>query len=161
MKSYFLIAITFSFLAHSESFALESPKGRRAVWQAIRHYHKFFNPGMDIPRFPEYSTWVISGENSGILVYKDKVPVYVFDNLSSQYWVGGFIKVGTKVTLDKVMPRGGHLYYGVSKDAVSLLADRFKGPFWVDGNYIKRDPKNSFKPPKDFLKAKSSSKLRR
>ena len=132
--------------------AREIPKSREDIWEAIRTYHARISPGTEIPMYPEYATWRITGSIAGTVVYKTDVPVKVFDSLSGASWAAGKIKVGTEVKLNFHRNEGGRIFYEVEAKDVT---DRNKAThtFWVDGSFIERDPAASFSPPKDFLRS--------
>lgn len=133
-------------------FSVESPKSREDIWKAIHNYHNKFNPGLDVPRYPKYSTWVVTGESSGVVVYKEKVPVRTFDRLTGDSWISGYVPVGVEVTLTHVERYQRNLYYEVSSDRVEVTSPNSR-EFWINGHYIRRDKGRSWHPPKDFLKS--------
>ena len=106
------------------------------------NYQKRINPAFEIPRYPEYYAWVITGKTAGLQVYESEVPVWGFDY--GNFRLLGKIPVGTTVTLDHFTEMQGRLYYAVK--ITSPAGKDQRG--WVDGAVIERDDTKSYAPAK-------------
>ena len=142
MERFFLWAAIAVGLASSYAAAeIKQPDDKMRKTLRI-NYQKRINPGIEVPKYPEYYAWVITGRINGEQVYEGEVPVLAFDYGNIR--VLGKVPVGTAITLESFEALQGRIYYGIP------FADSTGKPQkgYVDGSVIERDDANSFAPGK-------------
>ena len=117
------------------------PENRGVVDQLNQSYHKIVKPSLEIPRHWQYYTWKITGTVGGIELYKDKVPVVLYDEAEKTFRHITHLPIGTEVKLNHHTQIAGRLFYSYKVD---LKGEEVYG--WIEGTFIERDNEKSFKP---------------
>ena len=117
------------------------PENRGVVDQLNASYNRNVNPSLEVPIHWQYYTWKITGTVGGIELYKDAVPVVLYDNAEKTFRHIAKLPIGTEVKLNHHWQISGRLFYS---HKVDLEGEEVYG--WIEGTFIERDNEKSFKP---------------
>lgn len=153
----FLIILIF-FVLSPVAFGVDQPVGRAELWKAIRAYRADVDVGFEVPTYPKYSTWKVSGKLGTDVLYPEKVPVFDLNSLTGEVLEVGTVAVGTEIALEYFKSYQSRYYYEIPGEKIEFSPGITRPTAWVLGSFIAKDPAASFVPPKDFLRTPAFQK---
>ncbi len=142
----------------------DKPKSREELWQLIHHHYESITPRLDIPYWPTYSTWRVSGKIGEANLFESKVPIWYYKLEDNSFVYVGTIEIGTPLNLEKFRTVEHKNYYKVPDESVALETTidpkLLKGQMYIDGTFVARDPADSFKPPSRFTRKELDAALK-
>ena len=103
--------------------------GRRQASSALD-----FNPSTHVPADKDEVQWELTNFYDGLAKTTDAgVPAYIIDPTSKKLVFSKLIEIGTKITLENILPVSNIHYYGLNLEEDSKVI-----MYWIPGTYIKR-----------------------
>lgn len=141
---YFL-ALTLLVISFPVISKVDTPKGVDTIRKVRRSYQTRIDLSIEVPQYPQYYLWKVRGKVGDVMLYKESVPLYRYDENIRGLREISRIKVGTAIEIDAVFAYNGRMYYRIPVEPTEKNNAKFG---WLDGLFIERDSKRGYKPKK-------------
>ena len=115
---------------------VKKAEGLELISKLKRSYNRRIDLGVDVPLYPEYYQWIITGKVGDQQYYSGNVPLYYYNDVSEEMFVIDQVAVGSSIELTHMMVYHQKIFYFYP------LETKNKDGFsygWIEGSYIACD----------------------
>lgn len=134
----FKIVLSLLLLVSGEaSFSqVKKAEGLELINKLKRSYNTRIDLGIDVPLYPEYYHWKITGKVGDHEYYSASVPLFSYNDVSEEMFVIDQVAVGSSISLTQMMVYHQKIFYFYPLETKNKDGFSFG---WVEGSYIACD----------------------